>query len=64
MVIGLVLGPLIEKHMREGLFMSLGDVSVFYRSPIAAAIWIVLFVAITGNSLRSLFVWLFAGRSR
>jgi putative tricarboxylic transport membrane protein len=39
MVVGVVLGPLIEKHMREGLFMSLGDISVFYTSPLAVGIW-------------------------
>jgi putative tricarboxylic transport membrane protein len=40
MVVGLVLGPLIEKHLREALFMSLGDPSVFYSSPIALGIWL------------------------
>ena len=35
MVVGVVLGPLIEKHLREGLFMSRGDISIFYSSPIA-----------------------------
>lgn len=39
MVVGVVLGPLIEKHLREGLFMSLGDISVFYTSPLAIGIW-------------------------
>jgi putative tricarboxylic transport membrane protein len=49
MVIGLVLGPLIEKHLREGLFMSLGDISVFYTSPLALTIWVlVLFVLTLG----------------
>lgn len=42
MVIGLVLGPLIEKHLREGLFMSAGDVTVFFSTPIAVGIWIVV----------------------
>jgi putative tricarboxylic transport membrane protein len=49
MVVGVVLGPLIEKHLREGLFMSLGELSVFYSSPIAIVIWVlVLFVMTLG----------------
>jgi putative tricarboxylic transport membrane protein len=54
MVVGLVLGPLIEKHMREGLFMSLGEVSVFYTSPIAIVIWILVIVVLMLEPLREL----------
>jgi putative tricarboxylic transport membrane protein len=39
MVVGVVLGPLIEKHLREGLILNRGDPSIFYTSPIAATIW-------------------------
>jgi putative tricarboxylic transport membrane protein len=42
MVVGVVLGPLIEKHLREGLFMSRGDVSVFWSTPIAVTIWCIV----------------------
>ena len=55
MVVGLVLGPLIEKHMREGLFMSLGEISVFYTSPIAIAIWVLVLVVLLLEPLRQLF---------
>ena len=51
MVVGVVLGPLIEKHLREGLFMSQGDISVFYSSPIALAIWVLVLVAMTAGGL-------------
>ena len=54
MVVGLVLGPLIEKHMREGLFMSLGEVSVFYTSPIAIVIWTLVIVVLLLEPLRQL----------
>jgi putative tricarboxylic transport membrane protein len=47
MVVGVVLGPLIEKHLREGLFMSLGDISVFYTSPLAIGIWALVLLAWT-----------------
>jgi len=46
MVVGIVLGPLIEKHLREGLFMSRGDISVFYSSPIALTIWLLVLAVI------------------
>jgi putative tricarboxylic transport membrane protein len=54
MVVGLVLGPLIEKHLREGLFMSLGEISVFYTSPIAIAIWLLVVVVLLLEPLREL----------
>jgi putative tricarboxylic transport membrane protein len=37
-----VLGPLIEKHLREGLFMSRGDISVFWTGPIAVGTWLLV----------------------
>ncbi|MEI8153104.1 MAG: tripartite tricarboxylate transporter permease [Hyphomicrobiales bacterium] len=62
MVIGLVLGPLIEKHMREGLFMSLGEVSVFYSSPIAITIWVLVLLILTIGIQRALIERLFGVR--
>jgi putative tricarboxylic transport membrane protein len=59
MVIGLVLGPMIEKHLREGLFMSLGDVSVFYTSPIAITIWLLVVIIMTLGIQRALIERLF-----
>jgi TctA family transporter len=40
--------------MREGLFMSLGEVSVFYTSPIAIVIWILVIVVLMLEPLREL----------
>lgn len=54
MVIGLVLGPLIEKHLREGLFMSGGDLLVFVESPIALGIWILVALVLAGSALAPL----------
>ncbi|BBK33942.1 putative tricarboxylic transport membrane protein [Stella humosa] len=51
MVIGLVLGPLIEKHLREGLFMSDGDLMVFVESPIALSIWAMVALVMVGGTL-------------
>jgi putative tricarboxylic transport membrane protein len=59
MVVGLVLGPLIEKHMREALFMNLGDFSVFYSSPIAIGIWALVLFIMTFSLQRALIGKLF-----
>jgi putative tricarboxylic transport membrane protein len=42
MVVGLILGPNIEKHLRETLFLSQGDVWAFVESPIAVTVWILV----------------------
>ena len=47
-------GWLIEKHLREGLFMSLGEISVFYTSPIAIVIWALVIVVLLLEPLRQL----------
>jgi putative tricarboxylic transport membrane protein len=59
LVVGVVLGPLIEKHLREGLFMSRGDISVFFNSPFAIVIFIAVLIVMTLGSLRALFKKLF-----
>lgn len=53
MVVGAVLGPLIEKHLREGLFMSQGDIAVFYSSPIAVTIWMTVLLVMSLPLLRT-----------
>ena len=37
LVVGLILGPNIEKHFREALFLSQGDPWIYVESPIATA---------------------------
>jgi putative tricarboxylic transport membrane protein len=59
MVVGVVLGPLIEKHLREGLFMSLGDVSVFYTSPLAIGIWTLVILALLLGPIQYLLAKIF-----
>jgi len=54
MVVGVVLGPMIEKHFREGLFMSQGDVSVFWSSPIAIGIWVLVVLVMAIGSMARL----------
>ena len=40
-ILGLVLGPLMEKNLRRALALSGGDWSVLFSSPIAIALWLV-----------------------
>jgi putative tricarboxylic transport membrane protein len=54
LVVGVVLGPMIEKHFREGLFMSQGDLSVFWDSPISIGIWSVLFIVVVFSGVMRL----------
>ena len=63
MVVGVVLGPLIEKHLREGLFMSRGDISIFYSSPIAIGIWLVVLTVMALGILRPILARLFGRRT-
>lgn len=50
-VVGLVLGPFIEKHLREGLFLSRGDFGYFLDSNLAVAMWLVVLVVLFGGGL-------------
>jgi hypothetical protein len=42
LVVGLILGPNIEKHFREALFLSQGDPWIYVEGPIAVAIWLLV----------------------
>ncbi|MBM9593160.1 tripartite tricarboxylate transporter permease [Roseitranquillus sediminis] len=39
LILGFVLGPEIEKHLRQGLYLSNGDLTYFIERPIAATLW-------------------------
>jgi putative tricarboxylic transport membrane protein len=54
LVVGVVLGPMIEKHFREGLFMSQGNLSVFWDSPISIGIWSLLFIVVALSGMMRL----------
>jgi putative tricarboxylic transport membrane protein len=51
LIVGLVLGPFIEKHFREGMFLSRGDPTYFIESPIAVSIWAVALVVMFGGPI-------------
>jgi putative tricarboxylic transport membrane protein len=50
LVVGLVLGPLIEKHLREGLFLSNGDATYFVSTPISLTIWVLVLLVVLGSA--------------
>ncbi|TQN38037.1 putative tricarboxylic transport membrane protein [Blastococcus colisei] len=54
MIVGLVLGPFIEKHFREGMFLSRGDLSYFVDSGIAIGMWVVALVVLFGGGIWNL----------
>jgi putative tricarboxylic transport membrane protein len=57
LIVGLVLGPFIEKHFREGMFLSRGDLTYFLESGIAIAIWVLALIVMFGGG-----IWRFARR--
>lgn len=58
-LVGVVLGPLIEKYFMQGMFIGRGDIGYFVASPIAATIWILVGVVIVGG-----FFWPIIRRAR
>lgn len=53
LVVGLILGPNIEKHFRETLFLSQGDMWAFVESPIAIGVWIAVALIVIGGFIAS-----------
>jgi putative tricarboxylic transport membrane protein len=51
LLVGLVLGPLIEKYFREGMFISGGELGYFISTPIAASIWALVVLVMLGGPL-------------
>lgn len=51
-VLGLVLGPLMERNLRRALALSGGDWGVMFSSPLAVGLWVLAGVALLGPLLR------------
>lgn len=58
-LVGVVLGPLIEKYFMQGMFIGRGDIGYFVASPIAATIWVLVGLIIVGG-----FFWPIIRRER
>jgi putative tricarboxylic transport membrane protein len=52
LVLGLVLGDLLEKSLRRGLVLSDGDVTPFFTRPISAFIFLLILLVITSRFVR------------
>jgi putative tricarboxylic transport membrane protein len=55
LLLGFVLGPMLEEHLRRAMLMSYGDPTVFVRHPISLAFLIataLLFLALVLPALR------------
>jgi TctA family transporter len=47
LVVGLVLGPVMERSLRQTLIISRGNLSGLWDSPICAVMWVVIIMAVT-----------------
>jgi putative tricarboxylic transport membrane protein len=56
-VLGLVLGPMVERSLRQSLTISHGDVSIFFTRPISAVLTIVALVSLFAPLLRGVMDW-------
>lgn len=54
LVLGLVIGPIFEKALRETLFLSGGDLSIFVTRPISATLSALCVLAVVGPTLAAL----------
>jgi len=51
LILGFILGPMMEGHMQRALLISRGDISVFVREPISAGLLVVAAVALAAAIL-------------
>ena len=55
-ILGLVLGPLMEKNLRRALALSGGEWGVMFSSPLAVSLWVLAIVALAFPLLRRMVV--------
>jgi putative tricarboxylic transport membrane protein len=56
-VLALVLGPLVERTLRQSLTISHGDVTIFFTRPISAVLIIIALVSLCAPLLRGVMDW-------
>jgi putative tricarboxylic transport membrane protein len=56
-VLGLVLGPMVERSLRQSLTMSHGDVTIFFTRPIAAVLVTIGLISLFAPLLRGVMEW-------
>lgn len=53
-ILGFILGPMLEEHLRRGMIMSGGDVTIFLTRPISAFFLLLALVLLTFSALPSI----------
>jgi putative tricarboxylic transport membrane protein len=53
-VIGMILGPLVEQEFRRAMTISAGDYSVFFTHPLSATLLALAFIGLVGPKLYGL----------
>jgi TctA family transporter len=53
LILGLVLGPILETSVRQALTLSLGDPGVFVRRPITQGLMVLLIAALTWPQVKT-----------
>ncbi len=56
-VLALVLGPMVERTLRQSLTISHGDLSIFFTRPISAVLIAIALVSLFAPLLRGVMVW-------
>jgi TctA family transporter len=51
MLLAMILGPMMEEHLRRAMLLSRGDPTIFLRRPISFGILLVAVVALAGALL-------------
>ncbi len=57
LILGLVLGDLMENAVRQSLMMSRGDVSILYSRPLAAVMLVLTVLVLVGPMFRRFEIW-------
>jgi putative tricarboxylic transport membrane protein len=52
LVLGLILGPFLEKSLRTSLEMSAGDFAIFYTRPLCLALLVIAAVVLIASARR------------
>lgn len=52
MLLGLILGPLLEANAFRGLKIGLGSPSIFFTRPLAVLLWILLIITFVGPEIK------------
>jgi putative tricarboxylic transport membrane protein len=52
LVLGLVLGDILDKSLRRGLVLTDGDLAPFFTRPISLALWLAILITVLLSSQR------------